>query len=119
VARVDDKLYALYAAALGPFLAEAERLRPPDAEVIDAHTHLGLDEDGRSLTLDQLLAQLDAADARRACVFPLHDPERHPAYTIPNDRVLEWAGESDGRLIPFCRLDPADGALAEAERCLT
>jgi predicted TIM-barrel fold metal-dependent hydrolase len=119
VARVDDRLYELYVAALAPFLAEAERLRPPDAEVIDAHTHLGLDEDGRSLTLDQLLGQLDAADARRACVFPLHDPERHPAYTIPNDRVLEWAGESDGRLVPFCRLDPADGALAEAERCLT
>ncbi|MEA2209364.1 MAG: uncharacterized protein QOF54_1841 [Solirubrobacteraceae bacterium] len=108
----------LYSEALAPFLAEAERLRPADAEVIDAHTHLGLDEDGRSLTLEQLLAQLDAADARRACVFPLHDPDRHPAYRVPNDRVLRWAGESDGRLVPFCRLDPADGAIAEADRCL-
>ena len=78
--------------------------------MIDAHTHLGLDEDGRSLTLEQLLAQLDAAEARRACVFPLHDPERQPAYSVPNDRVLAWAGESDGRLVPFCRLDPAEGA---------
>jgi len=110
--------HELYSEALAPFLAEAERLRPPDAEVIDAHTHLGLDEDGRSLTLEQLLAQLDAADARRACVFPLHDPDRKPAYRVPNDRVLGWAGESDGRLVPFCRLDPADGAIAEADRCL-
>ena len=110
--------HELYSEALAPFLAEAERLRPPDAEVIDAHTHLGLDEDGRSLTLEQLLAQLDAADAQRACVFPLHDPDRDPAYRVPNDRVLRWAGESDGRLVPFCRLDPADGAIAEADRCL-
>ena len=91
---------SLYGDALAPFLAETERLRPPGAEVIDAHTHLGLDEDGRSLELDQLLAQLDAAGARRACVFPLHDPERKPAYATPNDRVIAWAAESEGRLIP-------------------
>jgi uncharacterized protein len=107
-----------YAQALAPFLEETRLLRPPDTEVIDAHTHLGLDEDGRSLTLEQLLSQLDMAEARRACVFPLHDPERRPAYSLPNDRVLGWAGESEGRLVPFCRLDPAEGALAECERSL-
>jgi predicted TIM-barrel fold metal-dependent hydrolase len=115
VSRVNESLYA---AALAPFLREIESLRPADAEVIDAHTHLGLDEDGRSLTLEQLLEQLDAAAARRACVFPLHDPERQPSYRVPNDRVLAWAGESDGRLVPFCRLDPAEDPLPEAERCL-
>jgi predicted TIM-barrel fold metal-dependent hydrolase len=115
VPRVNE---ALYAEALAPFLAETARLRPTDAEVIDAHTHLGLDEDGRSLTREQLLAQLDAADARRACVFPLHDPERKPSYSVPNDRVLAWASESDDRLVPFCRLDPSEQPLAEAERSL-
>ncbi|MGA2455795.1 MAG: amidohydrolase family protein [Solirubrobacteraceae bacterium] len=109
---------ALYASALAPFLAETQRLRPAQAEVIDAHTHLGLDEDGRSLTLAQLLSQLDRADARRACVFPLHDPERKPSYSVPNDRVLAWARESAGRLVPFARLDPSEAPLAEAERCL-
>jgi hypothetical protein len=109
---------SLYASALAPFLAETERLRPAQAEVIDAHTHLGLDEDGRSLTLEQLLSQLDRAEARRACVFPLHDPERRPSYSVPNDRVLAWAAQSEGRLTPFCRLDPTEGPLAEAERCL-
>ncbi len=109
---------SLYASALAPFLAEAQALRPAQAEVIDAHTHLGLDEDGRSLTLEQLLKQLDRAGARRACVFPLHDPERKPGYRVPNDRVLGWSGESEGRLVPFCRLDPAEGGLAECERCL-
>jgi hypothetical protein len=116
VPRVND---AIYADALAPFLAETARLRPPDVEVIDAHTHLGLDEDGRSLTLEQLLGQLDVAEARRACVFPLHDPERRPAYSLPNDRVLTWASESEGRLVPFCRLDPSEGPLAECERSLS
>jgi predicted TIM-barrel fold metal-dependent hydrolase len=116
VSRVNESPYA---DALAPFLAETARLRPAGSEVIDAHTHLGLDEDGRSLTLEQLLSQLDAADARRACVFPLHDPERHPSYSLPNDRVLAWAGESDDRLVPFCRLDPGEAPLREAERCLS
>jgi uncharacterized protein len=109
---------ALYAEALAPFLAEAQRLRPAEGEIIDAHTHLGLDEDGRSLDLATLLAMLDEAGATRAPVFPLHDPERAPAYRVPNDRVLRWAGESEGRLIPFCRLDPAEEPLLEGERCL-
>jgi hypothetical protein len=109
---------SLYANALAPFLAEGERLRPAGGEVFDAHTHLGLDEDGRSLDLQTLLSQLDGAGASRACVFPLHDPERKPSYSVPNDRVLAWAGESGGRLIPFCRLDPAEAPVAEGERCL-
>lgn len=109
---------SLYARALEPFEAEARRLRTDGGEVFDAHTHLGLDEDGRSLTLQALLSQLDDAGARRACVFPLHDPERRPSYTAPNNRLLAWAAESEGRLIPFCRLDPAEAPVAEGERCL-
>ncbi|HEY1687269.1 MAG TPA: amidohydrolase family protein [Solirubrobacteraceae bacterium] len=116
--KTPDELVALYASALAPFVAEAQRITPADAEIFDAHTHLGLDEDGRSLDLPTLLAQLDAAGAQRACVFPLNDPERVPRYSVPNDRVLRWAEESDGRLIPFCRLDPEEEPLAEAERCL-
>lgn len=116
--KTSDELVARYASALAPFIAETQRLTPADAEIFDAHTHLGLDEDGRSLDLPTLLAQLDAAGAERACVFPLHDPDRVPRYSVPNDRVLRWAAESGGRLIPFCRLDPAEEPLAEAERCL-
>ena len=52
-------------------------------------------------------------------MFPLHDPERKPSYRLPNDRVLAWATESDGRLVPFCRLDPAEAPLEEAHRCLS
>ena len=91
----------------------------PEQGVLDAHTHLGADEDGRSLDPGTLLAALDeVGSSARAVVFPFHDPERHPAYRVPNDRVLEWAGASGGRLIPYCRLNPVEDPVAEAERCL-
>jgi hypothetical protein len=105
--------------AYATFADELERLLPDCARVLDAHTHLGLDEDGRSLDLESLLGMLDqVSPSARACVFPLHDPERRPAYRTPNDRVLGWARESEGRLTPFCRLDPTEGPVAEAERCI-
>jgi predicted TIM-barrel fold metal-dependent hydrolase len=102
-------------AALGAELAQLA----PATGVLDAHTHLGADEDGRSLDPETLVAALEEVDpAGRAVVFPFHDPERHPAYRLPNDRVLAWAQESGGRLIPYCRLDPEEEPVAEAERCL-
>ncbi len=106
-------------AAFRSLAAELDELLPPEAVVVDAHTHLGRDEDGQSQTPDQLLEFLDQVrpDAR-ASTFPFHDPERSPAYRVPNDRVLRWAQESEGRLYPYCRLDPAEDPVAEAERCL-
>jgi hypothetical protein len=99
-------------------LAELAQLAPAHG-VLDAHTHLGADEDGRSLASDTLLTALEeVGSTARAVVFPFHDPERHPAYRVPNDRVLEWSRVSDGRLIPYCRLDPEEDPVAEAERCL-
>ncbi len=106
-------------AAFESLAAELDELLPPEAIVVDAHTHLGRDEDGQSQTPAELLGFLDQVrtDAR-ACTFPFHDPERSPAYRVPNDRVLRWAQESEGRLYPYCRLDPAEDPVAEAERCL-
>ena len=106
-------------AAFETLAAELRELLPDRSAVLDAHTHLGLDEDGQALELDGLLAFLDQVDPHAcACVFPLHDPDRRPAYRRPNDRVLEWAAQADGRLFPFCRLDPAEDPVAEGERCL-
>src|SRR3954449_5335822 len=85
-------------AAFTPFREEGRALLTDGAVGLDAHTHLGVDEDGQSLEREGLLAALDevSPDAR-ACTFPLHDPDRHPGYRRPNDRVLEWAGASGGR----------------------
>jgi hypothetical protein len=106
-------------AAYETLKAELEFLMPRRELVLDAHTHAGLDEDGQALEVEQLLGYLDELSTQaRACVFALHDPQRRPAYRKPNDRVLAWARESDGRLIPYCRLDPAEDPLGEAQRCL-
>jgi uncharacterized protein len=106
-------------AAYESIVAELHALLPAGAAVVDAHTHLGRDEDGQELDLAGLIKSLDEVgpDAR-ACTFALHDPDRAPAYRVPNDRVLRWAEESGGRLYPYCRLDPAQDPVAEAERCL-
>jgi predicted TIM-barrel fold metal-dependent hydrolase len=86
-----------------------------DLELFDAHTHIGADDpDGVRQDAAQLLAALDRAGAR-AVVFPLREPAGYPP---ANDRVLEAAAGSGGRLVAFCRVDPRAGALAEATRCL-
>lgn len=107
-----------FAEAIAPYVAMLDDLRPEGTEIVEAHAHLGLDEDGRSLDVPTLLGLLDEAGAHRGVVFPLHDPDRHPAYRVPNDRVLAWSAESGDRLVPFARLDPSDGPIAEGERCL-
>ncbi|MGI9116842.1 MAG: amidohydrolase family protein [Gaiellales bacterium] len=89
-----------------------------DAMRIDPHTHLGLDEDGMTQSLDELIAHLDAHKVERAVTFPLHDPDRGENYTVPNDRVLEWCAASNGRVVPFCRLNLTGDPLAEAQRAI-
>jgi hypothetical protein len=89
----------------------------PGIELFDAHTHIGQnDPDGMSQTAEELVASLELARARGAFVFPMHEPDGYPS---ANDAVLEAARRSsDGLLIPFCRVNPHDGAVPEAERCL-
>jgi predicted TIM-barrel fold metal-dependent hydrolase len=99
-------------------LDETMALRPAGLRVWDAHTHLGVDEDGFTLSPEELLATMRSQGIERSNTFPLNDPDRHPGYRVPNDRVMRWAAESDGALVPFCRLDLTEDPIAEAERCL-
>ena len=97
-----------------PWLAEMLE-RVGGLELFDAHTHIGQnDPDGFSCTVAELLGALDAAHARGA-VFPMQEPAGYPR---ANDTAIEEAARSDGRLVAFCRLDPHDSPLDEAERCL-
>ena len=41
----------------------------------------------------------------RAFMFCLDEPDRHPSFSAANDRTLAFAERSNGRLIPFVRLD--------------
>jgi hypothetical protein len=101
-------------ARLIPWL-EQLRDEVPDAQLLDAHTHIGQnDPDGYRCTRKELVAALAPIDAR-AVVFPMHEPDGYPA---ANDMVIAEAEAADGRLFAFCRLDPADSAAAEARRSL-
>lgn len=64
---------------------------------------------------EELLDLLDGAQASGAFVFPMHEPAGYPP---ANDLVIEQAAASNGRLIPFCRLDPHRSPVAEAQRAL-
>ena len=61
------------------------------------------------------MAALELAGARGAFTFPFHEPDGYPA---ANDDVLAAARDSDGLLVPFCRVNPHDSPVPEAERSL-
>jgi hypothetical protein len=66
---------------------------------------------------DGLQAKLATAGHAGAVVVTNQDPD---GYRAANDRVLGEAAESEGRLVPFFRIDPREGrsALAEVGRSL-
>jgi uncharacterized protein len=103
---------------LATWKEEVRRELPPDAEIFDAHVHLGDDIDGMAGRPEELLAMMDEYGVGRAFMFCLDEPDRHPAFRAPNDRTLAFAAGSGGRLIPFVRLDLNEDPVEEAVRCL-
>lgn len=97
---------------------ELGRLLPAGADVFDAHLHLGHDIDGMVGDYDQLERLMGDYGISRAFMFCLDEPDRHPAFRAANDRTLAFAERSNGRLIPFVRLDLNESPIEEARRCL-
>jgi uncharacterized protein len=97
---------------------ELRRLIPAGADIFDAHLHLGHDIDGMVGDYDQLIELMDTYGISRAFMFCLDEPDRHPAFSAANDRTLAFARQSNGRLIPFVRLDLNEAPIEEARRCL-
>jgi predicted TIM-barrel fold metal-dependent hydrolase len=97
---------------------DVRELLPADAELFDAHLHLGHDIDGMIGDYDQLEAMMAQSGVGHAFMFCLDEPDRHPAFRAANDRTLAYAARSGGRLIPFVRLDLNETPIEEATRCL-
>jgi uncharacterized protein len=91
---------------------------PEGPGIFDAHVHLGNDIDGQRGVYEELERINDAAGISRCFMFCMDEADRHPAFRAPNDRTLEYAKQSEGRLIPFVRLDLTESPIEEAERCL-
>ena len=101
-------------ACLRDLHAHASEVLPSGVRWLDCHTHTGChDPDGYRATAQEIVAGLDRAGHARALVFSLQEPAGYPE---ANDRVLDEAAASAGRLLPVCRVDPHAGALAEARR---
>src|SRR2546428_517700 len=98
--------------------AELRRELPPGTEIFDAHLHLGHDIDGMVGEYDELERLMARYGISRAFMFCMDEADRHPAFRAPNDRTLEHAARSEGRLVPFVRLDLAEEPIEEAIRCL-
>src|SRR5215470_15939731 len=91
---------------------------PDDLDLFDAHTHLGHDIDGMLGRYEELVGSMDRYGISRSFMFCLDEPDRHPGFQAGNDRTLEFAARSEGRLIPFVRLALDEGPIEEARRCL-
>jgi predicted TIM-barrel fold metal-dependent hydrolase len=114
---VEDVLERAQALIAG-YDQELSRELPEGAEVFDAHVHLGNDIDGFSGVYEDLEAINDRYGISRAFMFCMDETDRHPAFRAANDRTLAFAERSDGRLIPFVRLDLAEEPIEEATRAL-
>jgi len=103
---------------VGVYDDELTKLIPQDAEIFDAHVHVGRDIDGFVAPYEDLMSVLRRYGAKRAFTFCLDEPDREPAFRAANNRTLEAAERSGGVLIPFVRLDLAQEPVEEAVRCL-
>jgi predicted TIM-barrel fold metal-dependent hydrolase len=103
---------------VGEYAEEARQAIPAGADLFDAHVHVGRDIDGFVASYEDLMAFLARDGVRSAFAFCMDEPDREPAFRAPNDRTLEAAERSGGMLIPFVRLDLAEGPIEEATRCL-
>jgi predicted TIM-barrel fold metal-dependent hydrolase len=103
---------------VGAWEEELRRELPENAYLFDVHTHLGNDIDGMVGSYEELCSLLDRFGFEGAFMFCLDEQDREPAFTVPNDRTLAHAERSQGRLVPFVRLDLTAQPLEEARRCL-
>src|SRR3954451_398635 len=85
------------------FWDDEVRRELPETPIFDAHVHLGHDIDGMVGVYEDL-ERIQARDGiQRAFMFCLDEPDREPGFRAGNDRTLEFAARSGGRLMPFVR----------------
>jgi hypothetical protein len=97
---------------------ELHKELPEGADIFDAHTHLGTDIDGMAGIYEDLERGMDKYGISRCFMFCLDEPDRHPGFRAGNDRTLAFGERSNGRMIPFVRLDLAEDPIGEATRML-
>jgi uncharacterized protein len=77
-----------------------------NVHIIDSHAHVGVDADGHTLSVPQLLKTMRVNDIDRSIIFPLNDPQAGAVFSGPNERILRSYKSHKEKFIPFFRLDP-------------
>src|ERR687893_573007 len=90
---------------------------PVGTQVFDAHTHIGMDVDGRAMTAAGLQARMEAANIHKSITFPLNDPNARDDFSGPNDVVWAAYEEYPDAFVPFFRLNPHKSYEVEFGRC--
>jgi uncharacterized protein len=92
-------------------------LLPARTPIWDVHAHLGEDDDGSLLDPPTLLDEMRRFGVARSVVFPFRQGSL-AGYRERNDALIAAAKASGGSLVPFCRVEPGEGAVRELERAL-
>lgn len=95
-----------------------KRRIPSGTLIFDAHAHIGVDMDGRTMTGGGMRERMLAAGISRSVVFPLNDPNARDDYSGPNDVVWSAYQEHPGLFVPFFRLNPHLDYDREFARCV-
>lgn len=91
---------------------------PDGTEIFDAHSHIGTDVDGRTMTAEGMRERMEAAGVVRSIVFPLNDPNALDDFSGPNDVVWDAYEKFSEFFVPFFRLNPHRDYEREFERCV-
>jgi len=73
---------------------ELAELVPEGCEIFDAHVHLGTDIDGFVGIQEELHSIMDRFGIRRAFMFCLDEPDRHPAFRPSSSSTPARRGSS-------------------------
>ena len=108
----------LTSGAMAGVWAWARDRLPQGGGVFDAHAHIGVDLDGRTMTAEGMRERMLAAGVVRSIVFPLNDPNARDDYSGPNDVIWKAHEDHPGFFVPFFRLNPHRDFEKEFERCV-
>lgn len=87
-----------------------------NVNIMDCHTHIGVDRDSHRLGAKQLVKMMASNDINQAISFPLDDPKAGTDFSRPNERIRIAYRKYPKRIIPFFRLNPNHNWEKEFEK---
>src|SRR3989338_6371555 len=83
-------------------------------QVWDSHVHIGIDRDGNTQSLKQILLLMKRYNVNKAALFPFDAINQQNSFHVPNGYVLSAYKKHPKSIIPFLRLNPNQNWKKEA-----